>query len=92
VSTSATFGNYKSNQYPNCRVPLPLLRHAAINKKLTKAEWQFLLDKVDRYLATWKARLMSKAGRLQLLNSGAHFSCCVPDDYTRDARLGQKRV
>jgi hypothetical protein len=38
-------------------------------KKLTKAEWQFLLDKVDRYLATWKARLMSKAGRLQLLNS-----------------------
>jgi hypothetical protein len=38
-------------------------------KKLTKADWQALLDKVDRFLATWKARLMSKAGRLEMLNS-----------------------
>ncbi|KAM0847321.1 hypothetical protein ACQ4PT_055094 [Festuca glaucescens] len=38
-------------------------------KKLTKADWQALLDKVDKYLATWKARLMSKAGRLEMLNS-----------------------
>ncbi|KAK1665849.1 hypothetical protein QYE76_054008 [Lolium multiflorum] len=38
-------------------------------KKLNKADWQMLLDKVDRYLATWKARLMSKAGRLEMLNS-----------------------
>jgi hypothetical protein len=38
-------------------------------KKLTKSDWQMLLDKVDRYLATWKARLMSKAGRLEMLNS-----------------------
>jgi hypothetical protein len=38
-------------------------------KRLTKADWQMLLDKVDRYLATWKARLMSKAGRLEMLNS-----------------------
>jgi hypothetical protein len=38
-------------------------------KKLTKADWQQLLDKMDRHLATWKARLMSKAGRLEMLNS-----------------------
>ncbi|KAM0847123.1 hypothetical protein ACQ4PT_055218 [Festuca glaucescens] len=38
-------------------------------KKLTNADWQLLLDKMDRYLATWKARLMSKAGRLEMLNS-----------------------
>ena len=36
--------------------------------KLCKADWQALLDKVDKYLAVWKARLMSKAGRLELLN------------------------
>jgi hypothetical protein len=53
-------------------------------KKLTKAEWQFLLYRVDIYLATWKARLMSKAGRLQLLNSvlTSHISSCIYDDYT----------
>jgi hypothetical protein len=38
-------------------------------KQLNKADWQALLDKVDRYLATWKARLLSKAGRLEMLNS-----------------------
>jgi hypothetical protein len=38
-------------------------------KKLTKADWHGLLDKMDRHLATWKARLMSKAGRLEMLNS-----------------------
>jgi hypothetical protein len=38
-------------------------------KRLTKADWQILLDKMDRHLATWKARLMSKAGRLEMLNS-----------------------
>jgi hypothetical protein len=38
-------------------------------KKLTRADWQELLDKMDRHLATWKARLMSKAGRLEMLNS-----------------------
>jgi hypothetical protein len=38
-------------------------------KKLTKADWQALLDKVDRHLATWKARMMSLAGRLEMLNS-----------------------
>jgi hypothetical protein len=37
--------------------------------KLAKADWQALLDKVDKYLATWKARMMSKAGRLEMLNS-----------------------
>jgi hypothetical protein len=38
-------------------------------KKLTKADWQGLLDKMDRHLAIWKARLMSKEGRLEMLNS-----------------------
>ncbi|KAK1620547.1 hypothetical protein QYE76_026064 [Lolium multiflorum] len=38
-------------------------------KKLTKADWQALLDKVDKYLATWKAKMMSKSGRLEMLNS-----------------------
>jgi hypothetical protein len=37
--------------------------------KLAKADWQALLDKVDKYLATWKARMMSKAERLEMLNS-----------------------
>ena len=37
--------------------------------KLTKPQWQALLEKVGRTLACWKARLMSKAGRLELLNS-----------------------
>jgi hypothetical protein len=38
-------------------------------KKLTKADWQALLDKVDRYLATWKAWMITFAGRLEMLNS-----------------------
>jgi hypothetical protein len=38
-------------------------------KNLTKADWQALLDKMDRHLATWKARMMSKAGRLEMLNT-----------------------
>jgi hypothetical protein len=38
-------------------------------KNLTKADWQNLLDKMDRHLATWKARMMSKAGRLEMLNT-----------------------
>jgi hypothetical protein len=38
-------------------------------KKLTKADWQALFDKVDRYLATWKARMMSFACHLEILNS-----------------------
>jgi hypothetical protein len=38
-------------------------------KNLTKADWQALLDKLDRHLASWKARLMSKAGRLEMLNT-----------------------
>jgi hypothetical protein len=38
-------------------------------KKLTKTDWQGLLDKMDQHLAIWKARLMSKAGRLEMLNS-----------------------
>jgi hypothetical protein len=38
-------------------------------KNLTKADWQALLDKMDRHLASWKARFMSKAGRLEMLNT-----------------------
>ncbi|KAK1660876.1 hypothetical protein QYE76_049035 [Lolium multiflorum] len=38
-------------------------------KNLNKADWQALLDKMDRHLASWKARFMSKAGRLEMLNT-----------------------
>lgn len=50
--------------FPCIYLGMPLLV-----KKLTKADWQMLFDTVDRYLTTWKARLMSKAGRLEMLNS-----------------------
>jgi hypothetical protein len=52
------------NSFPCVYLGMPLSI-----KKLTKADWQALLDKVDKYLATWKAKMMSKAGRLEMLNS-----------------------
>jgi hypothetical protein len=45
------------NPFPCIYLGMPLSL-----KSLTKADWQALLDKVDNYLATWKARMMNKAG------------------------------
>jgi hypothetical protein len=45
------------NPFPYIYLGMPLSL-----KSLTKADWQALLDKVDNYLATWKARMMNKAG------------------------------
>jgi hypothetical protein len=52
------------SSFPSIYLGMPLSL-----KQLTKADWQALLDKVDKYLATWKSKLMSKAGRLEMLNS-----------------------
>ncbi|KAK1609205.1 hypothetical protein QYE76_032878 [Lolium multiflorum] len=64
VEGLATAIGIKVNPFPCNYLGMPLSI-----KKLTKADWQALLDKVDGFLATWKARLMSKAGRLEMLNS-----------------------
>ncbi|XP_073353930.1 uncharacterized protein [Aegilops tauschii subsp. strangulata] len=50
--------------FPQTYLGLPLCCH-----KLALADFHFIIDKVDRYLAGWRARLLSPAGRLVLINA-----------------------
>jgi len=40
-----------------------------INGRLTKSDYEFLIDKIQRRLASWKNKLLNKAGRLGLAQS-----------------------
>jgi len=37
-----------------------------IHGRLTKSDYEFLIDKIQRRLASWKNKLLNKAGRLAL--------------------------
>lgn len=50
--------------FPQTYLGLPLSPH-----KIKVSDFQPLLSKVDRYLACWKARLLSSGGRLILVNA-----------------------
>lgn len=50
--------------FPQTYLGLPLSPH-----KLRVRDYQPLISSIDRYLAGWKARLLSTAGRLTLVNS-----------------------
>lgn len=50
--------------FPQSYLGLPLSPH-----KVRVSDYQPLLSKIDRYLAGWKARLLSTGGRLILVNS-----------------------
>ena len=52
------------SSFPQTYLGLPLSPH-----KLRFADYQPLLDSFDRYLAGWKARLLSTGGRIVLVNS-----------------------
>jgi len=52
------------SSFPQTYLGLPLSPH-----KLKFADYQPLLFSFDRYLAGWKARLLSTGGRIVLVNS-----------------------
>jgi hypothetical protein len=52
----------EAKSFPQTHLGFPLS-----SAKLPQSAFQFLLDRFDRYLAGWKAALLSKGGRLALL-------------------------
>ena len=40
-----------------------------VNRRMTKAEFQVIIDKINGKLSTWKGKLLNRAGRLCLANS-----------------------
>ena len=50
--------------FPQTYLGLPLCCH-----KLALADFHFIIANVDRYLAGWRARLLSPMGRLLLINA-----------------------
>ena len=50
-------------------LPMKYLGLPLSTGKIRKAEWQPVVDKVERRLAGWKERVLSKGGRLVLLRS-----------------------
>ena len=40
-----------------------------VHGRLTKSDYEFLIDKIQRRLASWKNKLLNKAGRLALVQS-----------------------
>ena len=49
--------------------PIKYLGLPLHNKKLTVADWQFLVDKIEARLPSWQSQLLSIGGRVTLINS-----------------------
>lgn len=59
------------SSFPQTYLGLPLSPH-----KIRVADYQPLISKFDKFLASWKARLLSTGGRLILVNAVWPFTIC----------------
>ena len=76
-----------------CKVgqfPLQYLGFFLKDKKLTVADWQSLINKLENRLQSWKWQLLSLGGRLTLINSVLSAYPCIPYLYIEPLRQSEE--